>query len=82
MFKDKFETKSAGLYNGNPVNKKILEWADLVVVMDSEQRTELSKRFPEIYLTKRIVSLDIPDVYCFDQPELKNILKTKMNALA
>lgn len=82
LFKDRFETKSAGLYNEKPVNKKQLEWADIVVVMESAQRAEIAKRFPEIYLTKKIISLEIPDVFSYDQPELKNILKSKIKALA
>ncbi len=38
-----FETKSAGLYNKNPVDEQQLKWADIVVVMEEIQRTEISK---------------------------------------
>ena len=34
LFKGKFETKSAGLYNTKPVTSKQLSWADVVVVME------------------------------------------------
>lgn len=78
MFKDRFETKSAGLFNENPVDKKQINWADLIVVMEEDQRKEIGKRFPEEYLDKRIVSLDIPDIFSFNQPELKNTLKEKI----
>ena len=44
LFKGRIETKSAGLYNEKPVSEKQLSWADLVVVMEDEQRTEISKR--------------------------------------
>ena len=81
IFKDKFNTKSAGLYNLKPVTKKQLQWADAVVVMEDEQRSELSKRFPDVYMQKRILSLGIPDVYYYNQPELVNILKSKVNKL-
>ncbi|MBW2965527.1 phosphotyrosine protein phosphatase, partial [Candidatus Woesearchaeota archaeon] len=30
LFQDIFETKSAGLFNENPVNASALEWADTV----------------------------------------------------
>ncbi|HYD03239.1 MAG TPA: phosphotyrosine protein phosphatase [Alphaproteobacteria bacterium] len=76
IFRNRFETKSAGLYNEHPVKSTDLEWADIVCVMEDSQRTELSKRFPKEYLHKRIVSLDIPDVYKYNQDKLIDILKT------
>jgi predicted protein tyrosine phosphatase len=81
IFRNKFETKSAGLYNTKPVTKKQLLWADNVIVMEDEQRSEIAKRFPEIYMKKRILSLDIPDIYSYKQPELISILKSKVNKL-
>ena len=78
LFKNEFETKSAGLYNEEPVKESQIKWADLVVVMEEEQRHELSKRFPKLYMQKQIVCLDIPDMYHYNQPELINILKRKM----
>ena len=77
IFKDKFTSRSAGLYNASPVTNEQIEWADLIVVMEAAQRSELAKRFPKLYLQKRIVSLDIPDVYCYQQPELVEVLKQK-----
>ena len=79
IFKGKFKTKSAGLYNEKPVTAKQLSWADTVIVMDEEQRREVAKRFPKQYMQKRILSLDIPDVFHYNQPELVNILKSKVN---
>lgn len=78
LFKDNFETKSAGLYNEVPVTEKELEWADLVAVMEDFQRDELIKRFPKQYMKKRIISLNVPDVYGFNQPELVDVLKLKI----
>ena len=78
LFKAKFETKSAGLYNEKPVTKKQLSWADLVVVMEDAQRTEIAKRFPKQYMQKRILSLNIPDIYNFNDPKLVDLLKTMM----
>jgi len=82
LFKDKFETKSAGLYNEKPVTEKQISWADTIIVMEKVQRTEIAKRFPEQYMQKRILSLDIPDIFHFNQPELINILKSKINKLS
>src|SRR3989344_8689718 len=81
IFKDKFETKSAGLYNANPVTKKEFLWADAIVVMGDGHRSEIADRFPYIYVEKRILSLDIHDVYHYNQPSLVKSLKTKINSL-
>ncbi len=81
IFKSRFKTKSAGLYNEKPVTAKQLSWADAVIVMDEEQRREIAKRFPKQYMQKRVLSLDIPDVFHYNQPELVNMLKSKINDL-
>lgn len=82
LFKNKFETKSAGLYNEKPVTKKQLSWADTIIVMEDAQRAEIAKRFPKEYMQKQILSLNIPDIYQFNQPELNSLLKLKMNSLS
>ncbi len=81
VFKGRFKTKSAGLYNTEPVTKKELSWADVIMVMEEAQRAEIAKRFPKQYMQKRIISLDIPDVYHFNQPELIEVLKSKVDSL-
>ena len=81
IFAEEFETKSAGLYNDTPIIAKDMEWADLVVVMEEEQRLELSKRFPLLYMQKQIVSLNLPDIYSYNHPLLVDLLKKKMSAI-
>lgn len=81
LFKGKFQTKSAGLYNEKPVTKKLLEWADAVIVMEGSQRSEIAKRFPRLYMQKQILSLDIPDIYSLNQLELIKELEHKMNSI-
>jgi predicted protein tyrosine phosphatase len=81
IFKGRFKTKSAGLYNTKPITKKEISWADTVIVMEEAQRSEVAKRFPKQYMLKRILSLDVPDVYHYKQPELIKILKSKVNGL-
>jgi len=78
LFRGTFITRSAGLYNRQPVTGTQLEWADVVVVMEDAQRSELARRFPKQYVKKRIISLDIPDVFRYDQPELVELLKVKV----
>ena len=81
MFQSRFETKSAGLYNEKSVTEKEISWADTIVVMEDSQRKEIAKRFPKQYMCKKIISLDIPDIFQFNQPELVNMLRSKVNGL-
>src|SRR5438034_1405728 len=74
------EAMSAGL-NGDaitPVSTDLLEWADIVVVMEEKHKNKLSKRFSSFLKGKRVVVLSIPDEYDYMQPELIQILKAKV----
>jgi len=82
VFRSKFETKSAGLYSDKPVSAKEIVWADIIVVMEEEQRVELAKRFPELFLKKKIISLNVPDTFYYKQPELIELLNKKEAELA
>ncbi|MBW3019140.1 phosphotyrosine protein phosphatase [Candidatus Woesearchaeota archaeon] len=81
IFKDEFEVDSAGLYGGKALDAATLESSDLVLVMEEFQRSEIARRFPKQYLTKRILCLDIPNRYNFNQPELISLLQERMKAL-
>lgn len=81
LFKNRFKTKSAGLYNEKPLNNKQLNWADVIVVMEEHQRAEIAKRFPKHYLQKRIISFNIPDIYQYNQPELIACLMKRVKRL-
>ena len=81
VFKDRFETMSAGLFNEKPLSEKELSWADKVLVMEDFQRTEIANRFPKLYMEKQILSLNIPDIFRYEQPELISLLDKKMNEL-
>ena len=81
LFRNRFETKSAGLFNEKPVSEKEVSWADVIMVMEDFQRKEIAKRFPKTYLKKRVLSLNIPDAYDFNQAELVGLLETKVNPL-
>ena len=78
LFRGKFNTKSAGLFNAKPISEKELRWADVVMVMEEEQRHELAKRFPTLYLQKRILSLNIPDNFGYNNARLRDLLKEKV----
>ncbi len=81
LFKESFETRSAGLFGGKLVSKDDLSWADIIAVMEEEQRHELVKRFPAECLQKRLVCLNISDVYGFNEQRLKDALLLKSDEL-
>jgi len=81
IFKDKFKTKSAGLYSDKPITRQQLSWADIIMVMENRQRAEIAQRFPDIYMQKRILALNISDVYRYKQRELINTLQAKVSDL-
>ncbi len=80
-FKGVFETRFAGLFSENPVTGQQMMWADTVVVMEDFQRDELRERFPEEFMRKRVLTLGIPDMYSYGQPELVRVIKEKMKEL-
>ncbi len=75
-------TASAGvnLDADNPVSPELLEWAELILVMESVHRRKLATKFRRHLANKRVVNLGIPDDYQFMQPELVELLKRKVAA--
>lgn len=80
---ERFEVKSAGTDKAAlvVVSKDLLDWADAIIVMERSHRNAIRKKFPEIYETKKIVCLYIPDLYEFMQPELIDVLKLKTESV-
>ena len=74
------ETASAGLNNDaeNPVTVELLDWADLIFVMERTHRSKLSSRFRTALKNKRVICLDIPDDYAFMDPALIRLLEAKV----
>ena len=74
------ETCSAGLNQGadNPVTPELLEWADLIFVMERAHRAKLSAKFKPHLGNKRVICLEIPDEYEFMDPDLVRLLKAKV----
>jgi predicted protein tyrosine phosphatase len=75
-----FEVASAGL---NPdadttVTSDLLQWADVIFVMERTHRSKLSKKFRAYLNSKRIICLDIPDEFEFMDPALIKLLEAKV----
>ncbi|PLK50526.1 low molecular weight protein tyrosine phosphatase family protein [Uliginosibacterium sp. TH139] len=71
---------SAGLNHDaeNPLTAELLEWAELIFVMEKAQRSKLQARFGEHLHDKRVVCLNIPDNYRFMEPALVALLEKKV----
>jgi len=61
-----------------PLSGDLIEWADIVLVMEKSHRNKVSKKYKELLVSKRLVCLDIPDNYDRMQPELIKLLKTRV----
>lgn len=81
IFKAKYNTKYSGLFSENSITSEDLLWADIIFVMEDFQRKEISERFPVEYLRKKILCLDIPDIYQYMDEKLIKELKRKIKLL-
>ncbi len=61
-----------------PVSGDLIEWADVVLVMEKSHRNKVAKKFRDQLKGKRLVVLDIPDDYEYMQLELVALLKTRV----
>lgn len=62
-----------------PVSGDLIEWADIIFVMEKSHRNKVSKKYRELLKDKRLICLNIPDNYNKMDPELVRILKTKVS---
>lgn len=75
------ETASAGTNHDaeEPLTPELLQWADLIFVMEKTHRNKLSQRFRAHIGGKRIVCLNIPDNYDFMDSALVQLLHIKVS---
>lgn len=59
------------------VNERMLEWADVVFVMDDDQCRELARMFPDHPVIGKIICLHISDDYHFLDPALIAMLEER-----
>jgi predicted protein tyrosine phosphatase len=73
------EASSAGTWHGanRPVTKGIADWADTIFVMEPHMVTELVEEYGQD--PAKIISLDIPDIYERNEPELVGILENALH---
>ncbi|MEO6282516.1 MAG: protein-tyrosine-phosphatase [Dyadobacter sp.] len=78
----RFNVRSAGLspQSNRKISENDLHWADLVLVMEADQKTKIRKVYQYLELPS-IEVLNIADDYEFMDDELVEALTVKMNAL-
>jgi len=74
------DCSSAGLNHDaeNPLTPELVEWAELIFVMEREHKAKLSARFAAHLRGQRVVCLGIPDNYRFMDPALVKLLRAKV----
>lgn len=73
------QTKWAGSESDEafPLQQADIEWATIIFVMEGSQQKKLKKRFGELLTGKRIICLNIPDIFEFGDEGLKRLLEGK-----
>ena len=60
------------------VSGDLIEWADVILVMEKHHRNKVSEKFKDLLKGKRLVCLDIPDNYDRMQPELIRLSEARV----
>ena len=73
------EVDSAGLNHDAvvPLSREQVEWADVIMVMETAHRNRLNRKFKTALAGKRVIVLNIPDNYEFMDPALIRLLKLR-----
>jgi predicted protein tyrosine phosphatase len=73
------EVASAGLNRDEVtrVTPDLLEWAELIFVMEPRHRAKLSKDFRRYLKNQRVICLGIPDRFAYMEQALVDLLITK-----
>lgn len=75
------EVASAGLNQDaeTTVTPELVEWADLIFVMEKAHRQKLSSRFKAHLNHQRVICLNIPDDYKYMDDKLVKLLKARVS---
>ena len=74
------EATSAGTekHADMPVSAELIEWAEIILVMETRHKKRLQEMFGVLLKQKKVVVLGIPDLYGYMNPELVQVLKAKV----
>jgi len=81
LYKDdrRFKVQSAGTssFADSILTGEMLQWADLIVVMEKRHRDFIRKNFPGESRGKEIAILNIPDMFDYMEPALVKEIREK-----
>lgn len=74
------EVASAGLAADaeNPLTSELVEWADIIFVMEKAHRSKLAAMFRSSLNGQRVVCLNVPDRYEFMEPALVRLFTERV----
>lgn len=61
------------------VSGDLIEWADLIFVMEKTHRNKTGKKCRPLLKGKRVIVLDIPDIFDYMDPALISLLKSRVS---
>jgi len=62
-----------------PVSGDLIEWADIIFVMENNHRKKVSNKFSDLLKHKKLVTLGIPDNYEYMDNALIQLLKNRVS---
>ena len=76
--------RSAGTENDARIRitEKLIDWSDLIFVMEKHHKEKLQKRFGQLVDAKEVIILDIADDYPYMDVELIETLKLSVSPYA
>jgi predicted protein tyrosine phosphatase len=77
---DRYVAKSAGTSDSAriKITPGLINWADLIFVMEKRHAAILKRNYPDLITDKSIVVLHISDDYQYMDPELIEILESRL----
>lgn len=74
------ETLSAGTNKDceAPVSGDLIEWADIILVMENAHRNKVAKKYRDLLKDKKLAVLRIPDEYDYMDAQLIRLLKRRV----
>ncbi|MEM7799246.1 MAG: phosphotyrosine protein phosphatase [Chloroflexota bacterium] len=61
------------------ISGDLIEWADVIFVMEQTHRRKVSQKFKDLLKEKRLICLGIPDRFEVMDPELVRILEDQVS---
>ena len=79
----RYKVKSAGTAPTatKQVTPELLRWADRIFVMEKIHEAYIHDNFPDIDVSGKLTVLGIPDFFYYMEPELIDLLKSKIDPL-